>query len=153
MSVNKIMNDEDLMLIARKAASPYVGVISEEDINSCILEAAWSLDKDYKKNLKTKRETYFYNGVKIHIKCFLRKYIAKNQINTYPNNLKSKYNGIERVDMLDEISKCQDPEMLYDRFYKSLTLKEIGKKYGLTTQGSQIRINKNLKIIKSRLQS
>ena len=60
---------------------------------------------------------------------------------------------IDTVDMLDEIKNCKDPDIMYDRFYKNKTLREIAKGKSLTKEAVRLRIQKNLRIIKSRIDS
>jgi len=55
--------------------------------------------------------------------------------------------------MLDEIKNCKDPDIMYDRFYNNKTLREIAKGKSLTKEAVRLRIQKNLKIIKSRIDS
>jgi hypothetical protein len=53
-----------------------------------------------------------------------------------------------RIEMLDLISGCEDPELIYDRFYKNMTIKELAKSRGVCGETIRIKIKKNLKRLK-----
>ena len=47
--------------------------------------------------------------------------------------------------MLDEVETCcEEPDLIYDRFYKNMTVKEIAKNKGVCSETIRVRINKNL---------
>ena len=174
INIEKQLEDKDLMKIARSATSSFSSVLSEEEIESCILAALWKANEKYDESLNTKFTTFLYNGVRmecltqrkfnlsnrnkvINVSKINQKYVKRTgardpavSINSSgvledPNN----YN--DRVDMLDEISRCQDPDLIFDRFYKNMTIKELAKKRGVCGETIRIRLKKNLKKLKNNL--
>ena len=55
--------------------------------------------------------------------------------------------------MMDEISKCEDPMLIYDRFYRNMTVNEIADNLGVCGETVRIRLRKNLKMIKNSIES
>jgi len=154
MKIEEILKDKDLMTIAEKACNNYRHLFTPEELNSCVINAVWSLNRFYNKD-KAKPSTYLYKGVVIEVRKLLKslnRLKAKN--NTHlTNSTESKKNTFEQIDMLDEIYNCEDPQLMYDRFYNNYTLQEMSDKYGITRQGVRCRIEKNLKIMRNRLQN
>ena len=62
--------------------------------------------------------------------------------------MESKDGYTNDIDMMDEIKNCNDPDIMYGRFYENKTLSEIAKENSITKEAVRLRI-KNLKIIKS----
>ena len=56
--------------------------------------------------------------------------------------------------MLDELNECcEDPEIIYDRFYKNMTVREIAKSRGVCSETIRVKINKNLTKLGTKLKS
>jgi len=53
--------------------------------------------------------------------------------------------------MMDEISQCEEPMLIYDRFYRNMTILELAKQYNVCGETIRIRLEKNLKKIKKSL--
>ena len=152
MKIQDILNEKDLISIANKASNPFRNVLSKDEIDSCIKNAAWNLEKFYNPEKSAKRSTYFYNGVRIELAKFLKTIRKdKNKTCLVTTSIENPTNQYETIDIIDEIKNCDDPELLYDRFYNRFTLKDMSKKYGITRQGIKLRIEKNLEIIRKRL--
>ncbi len=159
------------MRIARSAANSFSPVLSQDEIESCILTAMWKAMQKYDESSKTKFSTFLYNGVKME--C-----LTQRKFNLSHKNKKVKFvkvnkpyffnkmkenspisrefvedpnNYTETVDMMDEIKNLSDPELVYDRFYKNMTIKELAKKRGVCGETIRIRLKKNLKKLKRNL--
>lgn len=152
MKLEEVLNDHDMISIANKACVSYRHLFSDDEIQSCIANAAWNLVKFYSDNFNTKPSTYLYNGVVIELKKLKKSNSKNRESNTILNNyIKCPNNNYEQVDLMDEINHCKDPDMIYDRYYNRLTLQDMSNKYGMTRQGVRLRIEKNLKIMRRRL--
>ena len=64
---------------------------------------------------------------------------------------KSYYSSQDQVDMLDEVKNCEDPSIIFDRFYNNMTIKEIAKNNNISRELVRRKINKNLKMMKRNL--
>lgn len=179
MNIDEKLKDEDLMRIARSAANSFSPVLSQDEIESCILTALWKATDKYDNNSKTKFSTFLYNGVKME--CLTQRKFNlshrnknnrdNNSKKVYPlrfmstatgrssrasevtskNNIEDPHNYIETVDMIDEIKNLSDPDLVFDRFYKNMSIKEIAQKRGVCGETIRIRLKKNLKNLKRNL--
>ena len=158
MNIEEILNNEDCISIANKAAIPFMNSLSQDEINYCIANAAWNSVKSFNPDKNVKLLTYLYRGVVIECTKHVKSNINKNKLKISPST-KGLYiasdnrNDIENIDMLDEIKNCEDPSLMYRRFYENKTLNELAKEENLTKEAIRLRIQKNLKIIKSRIDS
>lgn len=158
MNIEEILKNEDCISIAKKAAIPFMNSLSEDEINYCIANAAWNSVKCFNPNKNVKLLTYLYRGVTIECTKHIKSNNHKNKLKISPSTkglyvVSDKKNSIEKIDMLDEIKNCEDPSLMYRRFYENKTLNELAKEENLTKEGIRLRIQKNLKIIKSRIDS
>ena len=159
MKIEEILNNKDCVSIARKAAIPFSGVLSQDEITYCITNAAWNSVKCFNPEKNTKLTTFLYKGVVIECAKQIRSNNGKNKdlkISDIKGGLafmKDKNNYMGDIDMMDEVRNWQDPDIMYSRFYQSKTLEEIAKEKTLTKEAVRLRIKKNLKIIKSRIDS
>ena len=53
--------------------------------------------------------------------------------------------------MRDEINNCPDPSIIYDRFYKNMTIKEIAENNKISTETVRKKINKNIEIMRQNM--
>jgi DNA-directed RNA polymerase specialized sigma24 family protein len=152
--IEELLKDSDVINVSRKAASSFRGVLSEEEIENCIQNAIWRASEKYKPDSEAKFTSFLHQGVRFE--CLGR--ARFNQTNTVPiskfektSKSLSNFDGFEKVDMLDEISKCEDPMLIYDRFYMGMTINELAKQHNVCGETIRIRLEKNLKKIKKSL--
>ena len=146
------LTKEDLEKIANKASNSFLGVLSSDEVEVCILNAFWKAYKKYDPSAGTKFTTYFYNGVVME--CLSQKKFNLNYpyMRIHDNIVSAPYRDVERIDMLDEVSSsCEDPQLIFDRFYKNMTVKEIALSRGVCSETIRIKINKNLTKLKRKL--
>ena len=158
MKIEDILSDTDCVSVAKKASIPFSGVLSQDEINCCITNAAWNSVKSFNPEKNTKLTTFLYKGVIIECTKQIKSNNGKNKkLNVVNYNgfnlMESKDGHTNDVDMMDEIKNCNDPDIMYGRFYENKTLSEIAKENSITKEAVRLRIKKNLKIIKSRLYS
>ncbi len=158
MKIEDILSDSDCLNVAKKASIPFSGVLSQDEINCCITNAAWNSVKSFNPEKNTKLTTFLYKGVVIECTKQIKNNNGKNKklkvINYSGFNLIEDKSGYtSNIDIMDEIKNCKDPDIMYGRFYENKTLSEIAKEKSITKEAVRLRIKKNLKIIKSRLYS
>jgi len=153
--IEELIKDSDIASISQKAASSFRGVLSDDEIDSCIKNAVWKASSKFNPKEKTKFTSFLYKGVKFECSgqarlnrrkkaCSLSKFDKAVNIN-------DNFNGFNRIDMLDEISVCEDPMLIYDRFYRNMTIKELADMHNVCGETIRNRIEKNLKKIKKSL--
>ena len=146
--------EDDIQKISKKAASTFLSVLSKDEILTCILNAIWkALEKyDFQSNGRCKFTTYLYKGVVME--CLSqKKFNSQNPtLRIYENIISENNKDIDTIDMLDEVKHgCDDANLIYDRFYKNMTVKEIAAARGVCNETIRIKINKNLTKLRSKL--
>lgn len=160
--LKKMMEDKDIDQMSNFVASKYSPMLSKDEIENCIVNAIWSAMNKFDPTRGTKFTTFLYRGVKIQCQKrinFNNKYRTNANIDlisaTKSSFVKSRTHRVDKafdeVDMRDEIENCEDPELIYDRFYNNMTLNEIAKKRNTSYETVRNKILKNLKIIRKRL--
>ena len=150
----KNLTKEDIEKVASRAAGSFIGILSLEEIESCILNAFWKACDRYDNDKNCKFTTFFYKGV--IMECLSQKKFNLNKapVRLYEGIVSYNNNDFERVDILDEINTvCDDPQIVYDRFYKNMSINEIATNLGVCSETVRIRIKKNLKKLKRNLVS
>ena len=142
--------DEDILRITARASSSFLSTLSREEIKTCILNAIWKALKKYDKQAGTKFTTYLYRGVVME--CLTQQKFNLNQSKYFIHkNIAAPEDYNLKHEMMDEVENCDDPDLMYDRFYKNMTIKELAKSRGVCGETIRIKIKKNLKKIRSRL--
>jgi hypothetical protein len=147
----EIMRDAALLKIANRAASRFYGSMNKEEIDSCIINAVWKALQSYEEGSNCKFSSYLYIGVLMECQAFYRTNIHKKEF-SYIANTDCSYKTLEYVDMMDEIyTYCEDPDIIYDRYYKEMTVQEIADKTKKSGQTIRVKIKKDLERLKSNL--
>lgn len=145
------MRDAALLKIANRAASRFYGSMNKEEIDSCIINAVWKALQSYEEGSNCKFSSYLYIGVLMECQAFYRTNIHKKEF-SYITNTDCSYKTLEYVDMMDEIyTYCEDPDIIYDRYYKEMTVQEIADKTKKSGQTIRVKIKKDLQRLKNNL--
>jgi len=151
-----LLQDEDIKKISNNAAHSFRGVLSSGEIDTCIMNAIWKSKRKYDASKECKFSTYLHNGVVFE--CLSQR--KSNQTNTVSidaynsgNRIADNYNEFKRIDMQDQIDKCDDPELIYDRFYMNKTVSEIANDRGVCGETIRVKLKKNLKKLRLSLES
>jgi len=143
---NKIDAD-DVYKILKKASSSFRYSLSQDELMTCCITALWKAVEKYCTDSNCKFTTYLYKGVVME--CLSQKKFNKNKLTLggklHPN-IRDNSNQYEPIDMIDEINvACEDPNLIIDRYYKNMSIKEIAEVRGVCGETIRIKINKNLK--------
>lgn len=142
----------DLERIASKASYSFLGVLSEQEIESCILNAYWKSASKFNREAGTKFTTYFYKGVLME--CLTQKKFNLNKptYRIYENIAYKNNEDINTIDMIDEIqTHCDDPDLLLKRFYQNMSVREIASTRGVSGETIRIKIKKNLAKLRAKM--
>lgn len=149
-NIDDVLKNEEIMKIARKAANKFYNYLSLDEINTCILNAIWKALNKFDTKYGSKFTTYLYNGV--IMECMTqKKFNCQKPIKSKIKNNTKTYSDIEKIDMMDEIIKCGDPELIYDYFYNGKSIKEIAVDRGVSGETIRIKIKKCISKIKKTL--
>ena len=147
--IEKIEN-QDVLGIASSAASPFTSVLSKDEINTCILNAVWKALKKYDSRVGCKFTTYLYKGVALECLNQQKNNSSKTSYILH-KNLPDPIDHTLRIDMIDLIKHCDEPELIYDRYYKNMTIKELAQQRGICGEAIRMKIKKTLKKLKEHL--
>lgn len=153
ISFSDAIEDEDVKKISLKAASSFSDCLSQEEIKNCIHGAIWSATLNFKPEKNTKFTTYLYRGV-VHecLKCKKSNKDSKlSPFSLSSNIISKKTNDFEKIDIIDEIKACSEPDLLIDRFFYNFTLSEMADKRGVSKETIRFKLKKNLDLLKNRL--
>ena len=147
----KIMRDSNLLKIANRAALKFCNSMTKEEVNSCIINAVWKALETYEEGSNCKFSSYLYAGVVMECQTFYKKNIHNNEF-PFLANADNSYKTFEYIDMMDEIfTYCEDPDIIYDRYYKNMTVKEIADKKQKSGETIRFKIKKDLQRLKKNL--
>lgn len=153
LSFNEAINNEDVKKISLKAASSFTDCLSEEEIKNCIHGAIWNATINFKPEKNSKFTTYLYRGVIYEcLKCKKSNKNSKiNCVNINNNLISDNFKSFDKIDIMDEIKNCSEPDLIIDRFFYNFTLNEIAKKRGISKETVRFKLKKNLDFLKNRL--
>jgi len=140
------VTEKDVICIIKKACASFIKSLSREEICTCCLNGLWKAITKYKVGSKCKFTTYLYKGVVME--CLTQKKFNANKHSSKQihSNIPMEFNEFMAIDMVDEINnRCQDPDIILDRYYKNMTIREIAKNKGVCGETIRIKIKKNLK--------
>lgn len=151
------MEDKELMNVAYSSGLRYKESLTLDEIENCIINALWRTAEKYddEREDKCKIETYIYNGVNLECLNYLERVVRPKQFpperGTISRHINSVYHSEEDIDCIDELEHSHDPELMFGRFYENYTLQELGDQRGISKQAISKKIEKNLELIKHRL--
>ena len=147
----EVMQNKTLLKIANRAASRFYGSMNKEEINSCIINAVWKALESYQEGSNCKFSSYLYVGVLMECQTFYKSNICKNEF-SYITNTDYAYKTFACIDMMDDIfTYCEYPDIIYDRYYKNMTIKEIADQRQKSGRTIRDKIKKDLQRLKNNL--
>ena len=147
--IEKYLNDAETLKVAFNAAKSFRRCLSKDEIQSCVLNAIFRASKKYDKRNRTKFTSYLHNGVVYE--CLSQKKFNMNKSTaSLTTSISDKRDPIFSIDMQDFIKEtCEDPQLIFDRFYKNMTIKELAENRGVCGETIRIRLGKNLEKLRS----
>jgi DNA-directed RNA polymerase specialized sigma subunit len=145
----ELLVDENIKKIAHKASMRFINRLNEDEIQTCILNALWKSTLKYNEKLGSKFTTYFYKGV--IMECLSQIKFNKSKFLQYHSNLKDKRRDGISIDLIEEIEKCDDPNLIIDKFIYNKSIKEIACEHGVSGETIRLKIKKNIKKLKKQL--
>jgi len=144
-----VMRDTKLLNIAKSAASKFQNCMSSEEIHNCIINAVWKALQTYEMSYGCKFSSYLYMGVLMECQAFYKMNIHRKE---FPCIRDYSYQTFDYIDMMDEIyTHCQDPDLVYDRYYNNMTVTEIADKTKKSNETIRNKLKKDLQRLKKNL--
>jgi len=146
--IEEALQNEDIRNIMNKAVGSFRGQLNEDEIHTCKLNALWKAFLNYDPNKAAKFTTYLYSGVRIE--CIREVKFNKRTHQPLHSNLADNTDHFFMVDMMDEIDRCPNKDLLMDRM-NSLTIKEIAEKNGCNRETIRRKIKKSANYLAKRV--
>ena len=146
--IEDALQNEDIQNIMNKAAGSFRSQLSDDEIHTCKLNALWKAFLNYDPNKAAKFTTYLYSGVRIE--CIREVKFSKRQHQPLHANLPDSTDHFFPIDLMDEINKCSDKELLIDRM-NNLTIKEIAEKRQCNRETIRRKIKKSAEQLAKRI--
>lgn len=141
-----LIKNEDVIKVAKNASMRFSYALSKDEIDTCILNAIWKAAEKYNKDFGVKFTTYLHRGV--IIECLSQKKFNKGRgYSQLHNNIPSKIKT-NRIDLIDELEKCDDPDLLIDYYIGNKTIKELASEKNVCGETIRLRIKKSVNKIK-----
>jgi DNA-directed RNA polymerase specialized sigma subunit len=148
LELKKALRNKDVISVAKSAAKKYSGILSQDEIEDCIINGVWYSLERFDNTRGVKFTTFLHRGV--IIQCQKRLKFNRKPLDLIPEYTQCPSNFELNVDMKDEVNNCEDPSILYERFYMNKTLAEIAKARNVTSQTIRNKIKKNVSQIRNR---
>jgi RNA polymerase sigma factor (sigma-70 family) len=134
----------DIQSIMGKVASRYMTAIEEDDIESIKMDTLWHCLKKYDEGRGTKFTSYLYQQLTFAMKNALKK---KRREFTSEHFDKEDHTPIINNQVIDIVSGLDDEDsnILKQRFYDNLTIKEIGNENGYSRETARRKLQNALK--------
>lgn len=162
--VRELLDDEDTIKICKKATKKFNGFLSQEEIDSCVMLALWRSVRNFDPELGLKFTSYLWNGVVFECKYCMkfnrapsRKYVGvtfNSELMT--KTLRSREDRAARSDsdskeLREEIMTCEDPDLLFDRYFNNMSVSELAKQRGVARREINKKLEKMLNYLNVRL--
>jgi len=148
-ALKKALEDQDVISVANSAARKYTNFLSKDEIQDCVVNGIWYSLQRFDDSRGVKFTTFLHRGVTIQ--CQKRLKFNQKPSELIPSYIECSSDFELKLEMHDEINNCEDPDILYDRYYKNMTLSEMAKKRNVTSQTIRNKISKNISQIRNRI--
>lgn len=148
-ALKKALKDQNVISVAKSATRKYNKVLSQDEIEDCIINGVWYSLEKFDETRGVKFTTFLHRGV--IIQCQKRLKSNRKPLDLIPDYAQCPVNFELKIEMEDEVNNCEDPSIIYDRFYMNKTLSEMAKTRNVTSQTIRNKIKKNISQIQNRL--
>ena len=140
---NKAYNNIEYRRIIKKASSCYSQTIPIEDLHQCESIALWEALQNYQTGRNMKFTSYLFKIVKYVCLRWLRDPHNTIESTSLIYNHSIKDPTFDRIDFKDSIGSLpeQIADMVTDRFYKGMVLREIAEKNKCSIETARRKIN------------
>lgn len=141
-------NDSNVRNIMNKVSNRYKRNIDLDDIESIQMNTLWQCIEKYDEGRGTKFTSYLYQQLSYAMKNKVKKKRVEFQVEEFD---KQDSNYSDKLEVLDIIGglDSETRNILEQRFYYNMTMKEIGKRNGYSRETARRRLKNAVKFCKS----
>lgn len=144
-----LIKDENVIKVAKNASTKFSYTLSKDEIETCILNAIWKASKKYDENFGVKFTTYLHRGVVME--CLSQAKFNQNKIlMKLHSNIICKNNKPNKVELMDQLEKCGNPQLLIDYYIGNKTIKELALEHKVCGETIRLKIKKSINKIKDK---
>jgi RNA polymerase sigma factor (sigma-70 family) len=152
LTMEEALQNKEFKRIIHSASAKYVKYLDPDDLHSLQMVTLWECLEKYDETAKMKFVTYLYTKIGYAIKNLIKKN-KRNPFYTENTHLledssigaSSIVRNKARVHQALFNSSDTDRELLEQRFYSNMTIKEIGEKNGYSKETARRKIQQALK--------
>lgn len=141
-------NDSNIRNIMNKIANGYKRNIDIDDIESIQMNTLWKCIEKYDKNRGTKFTSYLYQQLSYAFKNKVKKKRVEFHVEDFDTQDTNYCKRLEVIDVMHGL-KADDVNILEQRFYKNMTMKEIGKRNGYSRETARRKLKNAIKTCKN----
>ena len=138
-------NSQDIQNIMNKVTNRYKRNVDHDDIESIKMNTLWSCIKKYDADKGTKFTSYLYQQLSYAMKNEVKKKRAEFNVDNVEKIDSGTLLKMEVMDVITGLEE-QDLEIIHQRFFHNMTMKEIGKINGYSRETARRRLKNAVKI-------
>jgi RNA polymerase sigma factor (sigma-70 family) len=141
-------NDNNVRNIMNKVSNRYKQNIDFDDIESIQMQTLWKCIEKYDPERGTKFTSYVYQQLSYALKNKVKK--KRNEFNVEEFD-KADFNYANKLEVMDIVGDLEedDKQVIEQRFYHNMTMKEIGRANGYSRETARRRLKKALNFCKT----
>jgi RNA polymerase sigma factor (sigma-70 family) len=141
-------NSQDVQNIMNKVTNRYKRNVDHDDIDSIKMNTLWSCLKKYDEAKGTKFTSYLYQQLSYAMKNEVKKKRHEYNVDAVEKVDSNVMSKMEIVDIVTGLNE-EDSEILQQRFFYNMTMKEIGKTNGYSRETARRRLKNAVKLCKN----
>jgi RNA polymerase sigma factor (sigma-70 family) len=145
-------NSSDIQNVMNKITNRYKRNVDVDDIESIKMSVLWSCVKKYDSSKGAKFTSYLYQQLSYAMKNQVKKKRVEFNTEAIEKIDTNTSNSMEILDIVTGLSK-EDSNILRQRFYQNMTMKEIGRSNGYSRETARRKLRNVLKFCKSTCES
>lgn len=141
-------NDSNVRNIMNKVSNRYKRNIDLDDIESIQMNTLWQCIEKYDEERGTKFTSYLYQQLSYAMKNKVKKKRVEFQVEEFDKQDTNYSNKLKVLDIMGGLDS-ETVNILEQRFFHNMTMKEIGKKNGYSRETARRRLRNAIKICKT----
>lgn len=141
-------NSQDIQNIMNKVTNRYKRNVDHDDIESIKMNTLWVCIKKYDETKGTKFTSYLYQQLSYAMKNEVKKKRTEYNVDNVEKVDSGTLLKMEVMDVITGLEE-QDLEIIHQRFFHNMTMKEIGKTNGYSRETARRRLKNAVKICKN----
>lgn len=139
---------QDVQNIMNKVTNRYKRNVDLDDIDSIKMNTLWTCLKKYDSSKGTKFTSYLYQQLSYAMKNEVKKRRMEYNVETVEKMDINTYSKMEVTDIVTGLEH-EDSQILEQRFFHNMTMKEIGKTNGYSRETARRRLKNAVNLCKN----